>query len=131
MKKLSLLMLTLCFTALIFAQEKGKPIIAFAEKSYDFGTVKEEAGKITHEFTFKNSGDAPLVIQNVVASCGCTVPTWSKEPIAPGATGVISVTYTTTGRPNAFTKNITVANNSAENPVILVIKGVVTPKVAQ
>lgn len=124
-------MLTLCFTALIFAQEKGKPIIAFAEKSYDFGTVKEEAGKITHEFTFKNSGDAPLVIQNVVASCGCTVPTWSKEPIAPGATGVISVTYTTTGRPNAFTKNITVANNSAENPVILVIKGVVTPKVAQ
>ncbi len=128
MKKLSFIALMLCFTALVFAQNETKPVLAFAEKSFDFGTVKEEAGKITHEFTFTNTGKAPLVIQQVTASCGCTTPSWTKAPIAPGATGAITVTYSTTGRPNSFQKAITVVNNSAENPVILTIKGFVTPK---
>jgi hypothetical protein len=130
MKKLSLLALTLCLTVLCFAQDKGKPVMVFTEKTYDFGTVKEEAGKITHEFTFKNTGDAPLVIPQVTASCGCTTPSWTKEPIAPGATGTITVTYNASGRPGPFTKTITVVNNSAETPQILKITGTVTPKAA-
>ncbi len=128
MKKLSFIALMLCFTALVFAQNENKPVLTFAEKSFDFGTVKEEAGKITHEFTFTNTGKAPLVIQQVTASCGCTTPSWTKAPIAPGAKGAITVTYSAAGRPNSFQKAITVVNNSAENPIILTIKGFVTPK---
>ncbi|MDP4202598.1 MAG: DUF1573 domain-containing protein [Bacteroidota bacterium] len=128
MKRLSFFALLLCFTVFCFAQDGPKPVLSFAEKSYDFGTVKEEAGKITHEFTFTNTGKAPLVIQQVTASCGCTTPSWTKEPIAPGAKGTITVTYSAANRPGSFQKSITVTNNSAENPVILTIKGQVTPK---
>lgn len=128
MKKLAFLASMLCFTILGFAQDANKPVLTFAEKSFDFGTVKEEAGKITHEFTFTNTGNAPLVIQQVTASCGCTTPSWTKEPVAPGAKGVITVTYSAAGRPGAFQKTITVTNNSAENPIALTIKGQVTPR---
>ncbi|MBP1638499.1 MAG: putative secreted protein [Bacteroidetes bacterium] len=128
MKKISFVALMLCFTAICFAQNANKPVLTFAEKSFDFGTVKEEAGKITHEFTFTNTGKAPLVIQQVTASCGCTTPAWTKEPVAPGAKGIITVTYSASGRPGSFQKSITVTNNSAENPIILIIKGQVTPK---
>ena len=128
MKKLSFLALMLCFTVLCFAQDASKPVLSFGEKSYDFGTVKEEVGKITHEFNFTNTGKAPLVIQQVTASCGCTTPSWTKEPIAPGAKGAITVTYSAAGRPGTFQKIITVTNNSAENPIVLTIKGQVTPK---
>jgi Protein of unknown function (DUF1573). len=129
MKKLSFIALMLCFMTLGFAQDANKPVLTFAEKSFDFGTIKEEAGKVSHEFAFKNTGKAPLVIQQVTASCGCTTPSWTKEPIAPGANGAITVTYSTTGRPNSFQKAITVVNNSAENPIVLIVKGFVTPKV--
>jgi hypothetical protein len=128
MKKISLIAVLVCFAVLGMAQQKGKAIITFSEKSYDFGTVKEEVGKVTHEFEFVNSGDAPLVIQNVQASCGCTTPVWTKEPIAPGAKGKIVVTYSAAGRPGPFNKQITVSSNAVENPVILIIKGQVEPK---
>jgi hypothetical protein len=68
------------------------------------------------------------VIQQVTASCGCTTPQWTKQPVAPGAQGKIRVIFTATGRPGIFTKTITVANNSDENPVQLTIRGEVTPK---
>jgi len=128
MKKITLLATLIAANLLSFAQEKGKPVIVFNEKNYDFGTVKEEIGKVTHDFVFTNKGDAPLMIQQVTASCGCTTPVWTKEPIAPGAKGTISVTYSAAGRPGPFTKTITVNNNSTENPVMLTIKGAVTPK---
>jgi len=120
--------LFLCSVMTGFSQIREKPVISFVARSYDFGTIREEVGKVSHDFVFTNDGKAPLVIQQVTASCGCTTPQWTKQPIAPGAQGKIRVTYTATGRPGNFTKTITVANNSDENPVQLTIRGVVTPK---
>jgi hypothetical protein len=128
MKRISFLILAVCFAVVCMAQEKGKPIIVFPEKVFDFGTVHEEVGKITHEFEFTNSGDVPLVIQQVNASCGCTTPVWPKEPIPPGGKGKIVVTYSAAGRPFPFTKTITVYSNATENPVTLTIKGQVLAK---
>ena len=65
------------------------------ETSFDFGTIKEANGNVSHVFKIKNTGDAPLVLTRVIASCGCTTPEWTKEPIAPGKTGDIKITYTT------------------------------------
>ena len=73
-----------------------------------------------------NNGSEPLVIKNAKGSCGCTVPTWPREPIAPGATGEIGVNYDTK-RVGVFTKTITLTTNADKKPVILTIKGEVKP----
>ena len=127
MKKLALF--TMLFVALsVMAQEK--PVVAFNERTHDFGTVKEEEGKITTVFTFTNQFLAPLTIKSVKASCGCTTPDWSKEPVAPKAKGAVTVTYNTTNRPGAFTKSITavLTNGTEDFTEVLYIKGQVTPK---
>jgi hypothetical protein len=110
-----------------FAQQKAASI-AFESKVYDFGKIKEEAGVVTHDFTFKNTGNQPLVITRVVASCGCTTPTWSKEPIPPGGDGFVRVAYNPKNRPNAFNKSITVYSNASQGNVLLRITGFVIPK---
>jgi len=96
--------------------------MAFSDLSHEFGTVPE-GPDATCEFTFKNTGNEPIVIQKAQPSCGCTVPTYSKEPVAPGATGVINVAYHTKGKPNPFTKTITVVSNAGTK--VLTIKGIV------
>jgi hypothetical protein len=128
MKQVSLLAFLLCFTALCFAQDGNKPVLTITKKTYDFGTIKEADGKVTHVFSFTNSGKSPLVIQDVKASCGCTTPTWTKEPVAPGESGEITVTFNPANRPGGFNKQITITNNSGENPVYVTIKGYVTAK---
>ena len=99
--------------------------MAFEQETIDYGDVafKAEGGR---EFVFVNNGSKPLIITNCAGSCGCTVPTWPKEPIAPGAKGVIAVRYDTT-RPGAFTKTVTVTANIAETAKVLTIKGTVLP----
>ena len=105
-----------------FAQ--GKPVIKFEKTTHDFGQVSEEDGKVTYKFAFVNEGNAPLVITQVTASCGCTTPEWTKEPVAPRGKGSISVTYTTTGRPGAISRTVTVHTNQSDNStVVLSIKG--------
>lgn len=101
--------------------------IEFDEMSYDFGTVKEESNSVTHEFFFTNTGKADLILSSVRASCGCTTPKWDREPVKPGERGSILVRYSTSGRPGAFTKTITVKSN-APMEKRLTIKGTVTPK---
>ncbi len=122
-KKLFLSTILIALTAAVFAQ---KPVINFKETSYDFGTISEEDGKVTHVFEFTNDGTSDLVLTNVKASCGCTTPQWSREPIAPKTKGTITVTYRAAGRPGAFTKSITVSSNADRK--VLIIKGNVTPK---
>jgi len=94
--------------------------MAFADMTHDFGTVAE-GPDATCEFTFKNMGKEPIVIQKAQPSCGCTVPQFSSEPVAPGASGTINVAYHTKGKPNAFTKTITVVSNAGTK--VLTIKG--------
>lgn len=94
-------------------------------ETIDYGTIQHNAdGK--REFVLVNNGNKPLVIANCQGSCGCTVPTWPKEPIAPGAKAVIGVKYAT-DRVGAFTKTVTVTSNASETPKVLTIKGNVLP----
>ena len=100
--------------------------MVFESEVIDYGTIAHNAdGK--REFVFTNNGNKPLIITNTQGSCGCTVPTTPKEPIAPGAKGVIGVKYAT-DRVGAFTKTVTVTSNAAGQPnKVLTIKGTVLP----
>jgi hypothetical protein len=107
------------------------PKIEFTETTYDFGTIKEENGAVTHVFEFKNTGDEKLVIISAIASCGCTTPKYPTEPIAPGATGKIKVTYNPSGRPGEFEKGVKVRYNAGDKGkqrVVIKITGNVVPK---
>lgn len=97
------------------------PIITFNETSHDFGTI-QKGGDGTHNFNFTNDGTEPLLLSNVRSSCGCTVPQWPREPIAPNTTATIAVKYDTK-RIGSFSKSITVTSNGSEQPIILRIKG--------
>ena len=101
--------------------------IEFEKEVHDYGTIENGAnGECTFEFT--NTGNAPLIISNAKGSCGCTVPSWPKEPLAPGATAVITVKYDTK-RPGAINKSVTITSNAVDTPTkVFRIKGNVKPK---
>jgi hypothetical protein len=96
--------------------------IEFTKEVHDYGTIENGAnGECT--FEFKNTGNAPLIISNAKGSCGCTVPSWPKEPVAPGATASIKVKYDTK-RPGAINKSVTITSNAANAPTkVIRIKG--------
>lgn len=104
------------------------PVMTFEKATHDFGQISETGGRVTTVFKFKNESAAPLVLNDVRASCGCTTPKWPREPIMPGATGEITVTYNPSGRPGRFQKTITVTSNASEPTIRLYIKGEVVPK---
>ena len=95
--------------------------IDFETEVIDFGTIQQNSNGL-RTFTFTNTGNAPLIISNVKSSCGCTVPTYSKEAISPGATGEIEIKYDTK-RLGAFSKSITVYSNADQSRKTLTIKG--------
>jgi hypothetical protein len=100
--------------------------IEFKETRYDFGTIPYESDG-TCKFEFINISEVPLVINMVKASCGCTSPEWTKDPFEPGKGGVIKITYNTKIK-GIFRKSITVYSNAKNSPVVLFIKGEVTPE---
>ena len=101
---------------------KGAPIVAFDRLVHDFGTV-DEGEVINTSFVVTNSGKSNLVITDAKSTCGCTVPVWPKEPIAPGQSNVIKVKYDTK-RIGAFNKSITISSNAATAPTkVIRIKG--------
>jgi hypothetical protein len=106
---------------------QSKPTIIFTEKDHDFGTFRESDGIITHDFEFTNTGKVPLIIDDVKASCGCTTPQWTNEPLLPGKTGNIRVSFDPKQRPGSFSKNIQVISNADIPSVTLTIHGVVIP----
>ena len=123
---------SLLFAATAFAataQDQEKPAaspsnakVKFETISHNFGSVIE--GQIAkYDFKFTNPGTEPLVLSNVQASCGCTSPKWPREPIAPGATAVVTAEYNSSGRTGNFTKNISVYSNGGD--VTLTITGIV------
>ena len=103
--------------------------IQFEKMDYNFGKIKEKGGPVNYNFNFTNTGKAPLVIQGVEASCGCTTPEWSQEPILPGKKGFIKVSYNPELRPGVFDKSIMVNANIPKSPVVLTISGEVIPRV--
>ncbi len=107
--------------------ESGKfPKITFEEEQYDFGTM-DQGTNVEHVFKFKNTGDVPLMIVDAKSSCGCTVPTWTKEPIAPGAEGELLVKINGSGQ-NQVSKTVTVISNTEAGSETLTIKAFVNPK---
>ena len=108
------------------AQAVVYPEITFDETVYDFGTI-DRGTNVEHTFTFKNTGNAPLVITGATSTCGCTVPTWTKEPIAPGETGELLVKYNGSGR-NQVTKTVTITANTEAGREQIKIKAFVTPE---
>jgi hypothetical protein len=99
-----------------------KPMIQFDEEVHDFGKITQ-GEKVSYSFHFKNTGNANLLISSAAASCGCTVPTPPKDPIAPGAENKIDVTFDSNGKSGRFDKQITVITNCDPNTKVLKITG--------
>lgn len=147
MKKAILVLSSLFISCIIFAQsevKKAEPVVGieevkkeqkeekaidatidFESKVYDYGII-EHNGNGDGEFIFTNNGTEALLIKNAKGSCGCTVPSFPREEILPGATDKIKVKYAT-NRVGKFTKTITLTTNASKKPVILTIKGEVNP----
>lgn len=126
MKKCLLAVVMLIMNA-FFVLAQGTAQISFETTTHDFGSFPESSPKVTCTFKFKNTGDGPLVIHQAIASCGCTVPQYPKEPIKPGESGQITVTYNGAGKfPGHFRKTITLRTNSQNEITRLVIEGDMT-----
>ncbi len=127
MKKLLSLGLSFVF-ALAATVAFAQPEIKFQKTRHEFGTIKEEGGPAQVTFTFKNVGNQPLKLTKVQASCGCTTPSWTKDVIQPGKTGVVKASYNPMNRPGKFSKTVTVTSNSKQPMAVLQISGNVTPR---
>lgn len=109
------------------ASEK-MPKITFTEKGiYDFGQMTE-GDTVEHSFEFTNTGEFPLIINNITASCGCTTPEWPREPVAPGAKSSIRVRFNSRGKQGEQSKTITVFANTDPSMTDLQFKAMVNPK---
>lgn len=100
---------------------------SFAEKTFDFGIIKEADGPVSTTFVVTNTGNKPLLILDVTVSCGCTSRQFTTRPIAPGQKGEIHVTYDPAGRPGAFRKDLKVRTNGRERRTTLFIEGTTIP----
>lgn len=131
MKKVSfiLLAMVLSITCMVAQDNKTKSGNAkFESVTHNFGKIAEEVGSASCEFVFTNTGDSPIIIQDIRTSCGCTTPTYTKQPVLPGKTGTIKVAYSTLGRVGSFNKKITVFTNEPSNAYTLTITGEVLPR---
>lgn len=116
--------ITILFIGLISLSMNAQGKVAkiqFKTDTIDYGTIEKGANGV-RVFEFTNTGDAPLIISNVTSSCGCTVPSWTKEPVMPKASGTIEVKYDT-NRVSPIRKTITVISNAATPTIALKIKG--------
>jgi hypothetical protein len=105
------------------------PKLEFKTVDHDFGTIKE-GDVVEYTYAFKNTGDAPLIIQGAQGSCGCTVPDWTKTPIPVGGTGYVKAKFDSNGKPNIQNKTVTVTANTWPKQTVLRFKAMVTPKAA-
>ena len=128
MKKLILATILSVFGLFAFAAGSGEAEIKFEKTSHNFGTFPESSPKVTCTFKFTNTGDKLLVIHQAMATCGCTVPQFPKEPIKPGESGEITVTYNGAGKfPGHFKKSITIRTNAKQEIIRLYVEGDMQP----
>lgn len=116
MKKLFIIVLGLFMVSSLVAQdaqnqEASGPKITFSEASHDFGDIKQ-GDKVEHTFAFKNTGTEPLILSNVLTTCGCTATNWPRDPIAPGKSGEITVKFNSAGKMGKQNKVVTVVSNA-------------------
>lgn len=109
------------------SQNSNYPAFKFEKEVFDFGEIKE-GEKVSHDFKFKNIGTAPLIISSATATCGCTIPEYPKEPLAPGAEGVIRVIFNSAGKPGMQNKIVSITANTNPTLTELNILGNVLPK---
>ncbi len=116
MKKIALFLSLIAFAVIVSANAQEAStgaVISFEEKSKDFGDITQ-GDKVSHTFTLTNSGSAPLIISNVAATCGCTVPKWPKEPIAPGETAQVEVSFNSRGKMGKQNSVVRIYSNASE-----------------
>ena len=106
---------------------KDTTTVQFTETEFKFGTIKE-GDKVEHIFKLKNTGPKPLIIANAWGSCGCTVPDYPKDPIAPGAESQVKVTFNSTGKKGEQHKSVTMQMNTLRHNEEVFLSGTVTPK---
>lgn len=128
MKKIFVLsLLLICCITNIFAQtenEKKQAEIKFDKLIHNFGKFSESDPVVTCSFTYTNIGETPLIINQAVASCGCTVPEYTKQPVMPGQKGEIKITYNGAGKfPGHFKKSITIRTNGVVEMTRLYVEG--------
>lgn len=117
--------------SIIMVLAAGTAEIKFEKTKHNFGMFSESNPKVTCTFKFTNVGDGPLIIHQAIASCGCTVPTYPKEPIKAGESGEITISYNGYGRfPGHFRKSITIRTNGKKEITRLIIEGEMTPAAA-
>lgn len=130
MKKfLTILAFVLVGVSFAQAQTSNGPVLKFDQTTMDYGTIDKGADPI-RKFRFTNVGNEPLIIKTAKGSCGCTVPTYPKEPIMPGESNVIEVRYDTQ-RTGVFNKTVTLTTNETSDTHTLTIKGEVKEGAAQ
>ena len=117
----------LIFSSVLAAQEKSGPAFAFDEEKHDFGDITQ-GEKVEYIFKFTNSGTEPLIISNVLTTCGCTAPTWPKDPIAPNGKGEIKIVFNSSGKMGKQNKVITIMSNSVNQKDRISITANVSPK---
>jgi len=128
MKKMKLLFTCLLLTtfATAYAQQPGK--LTFEKQMHNFGEIAEEDGPVSVTFAFKNEGQGEISLTSVKASCGCTTPEWTQDPVAPGGTGFVKAVYNPRNRPGDFHKSVTVRTDGQPQVVVLRIEGKVKPR---
>ncbi|MFN5224162.1 MAG: DUF1573 domain-containing protein [Bacteroidota bacterium] len=105
----------------------GLPVFEFETDNHEFGIITE-GEKVSYTFKFKNTGNAPLVISNASASCGCTVPEYTKTPVAPGEEGEVNVTFDSSGKSGMTTKSVTLIANTEPNTKVLKVSADIQSK---
>lgn len=133
MKRFRILLCGLLLTALLPSvasarkpepAPEGQACLTIESSVHDFGQVPRRGGDLVHEFTYRNTGTAPLVLLRVFSSCSCLRASYSKRPVAPGATGTIRLVYEPhKSEPGAFHKVVQVISNSSEGRVLLTVQG--------
>ena len=114
------------------AWAQSKADLKFDKTTHNFGTFSEKNPIVSCVFTFTNVGDAPLVIHQAIASCGCTVPEYTQEPVMPGKKGTIKITYNGTGKyPGHFKKSITIRTNAKTEMMRIYVEGNMTTEKKQ
>lgn len=120
-------LLVLVCSGVVLAQDEQAPVFTFADQKHDFGDIIQ-GDVVEHSFEFTNTGDMPLIISNVITTCGCTAPSWPKEPVKPGEKARIKVVFNSTGKIGRQNKVVTILSNTSNQKERLHIQANILPK---